>query len=198
MKTTINFLIISTLFLLMNCKKTDDEAVVPVGLGSNRPRYLYSIVDKTTGKDIINANNIADLKMYYLKDGVKMYDQPLYGGAASYTYPELIGRGIASLDKMFCYDGQKRAFNNALVDPYGALLCYELKISDFYLELAGKTIGKITLSVKVVENTAPEPSQGTLGYQRYFVKIDQLKFNDVAVKPILLDCPSDLYVLPVL
>ena len=198
MKTTINFLIISTLFLLMNCKKTDDEAVVPVGFGFNPPRYFCVIVDKATGKDLLDANNVASLRMYYLKDGVKMYNKPLYGGAVSYTYPELLTAGIIYLDKLLCYDGKKYAFNNAFVDVNGISLCYDLKISDFYLELAGKTIGKITLSVKVVENTAPESSQGTLGYQGYFVKIDQLKFNDVAVKPTRLDCPGDIYELPVL
>ena len=174
----------------MGCSKQSEEAVSPKLLGYYPSDYWYVLIDSKTGKELVNSESLlVNLRIYFFESGKKIYNQPLSGGAIEYQFPEMKPRWF-DLSDTKCITDKPMPYKGALIDTKCLRLCYDKDIHDFYVEWEGKTLGKMTISTKVVTIANPPPAEGVLGYQTQFVRLDQLKFNDVVVELDQDTCPA--------
>ena len=188
---TLNVILFTVIAMLSGCNKQPEETVSPKLLGAYPPNFYYVIINLATGEELVTEEKLKNLRVYFFENGKKIYDEPLTGGAVEYQFPEMkpfwriMSRypcGGENSDKLMPFKG-------LLHDMKCIKVCYEKGINDFFIEWEGKTLGKMTLSTKVVTIANPPPAEGVLGYQTQFVRLDQLKFNDVVVELSQDICP---------
>ena len=178
--------------MLFRSTATSDEPAPTVALGAAPPPFfMYVLVNKQTGKELVNEENIANLKVYYVQGGNKVYDQIPDDPRVRLTNPSLAPRWQPL--RSLCLTDAERTYAGYLDDNQCPIITYKKGVQDFYLEWHGKTVGKMTLKNEIV--TSNVTGIGPMNFLRF----KELKFNDAAPAKLGGDCSGNFgyYVLPV-
>jgi hypothetical protein len=191
MKAPLIFLL--TVLALSCSTANSDEPNPTVVLGASPPPFfMYVLVNKQTGEELVTEENITNLKVYYFKDSNKIYNQIPDDPRTILTNPSLAPL-LQRFGSICPTIATERIYAGYLKDNRCPEITYKKGIQDFYLEWKGKTIGKMTLKNEVFTEDIKDIGPVNL------LRFKELKFNDAAPAQIGADCTGNFgyYVLPV-